>query len=85
MILIIHKMNSGRLCNDQRWRQNADFGTYSECVKEYKVLGMARRRARKNGGLIVKIPEGYTIDRTGEVRDVDGMVRGLFEFVVRGQ
>jgi hypothetical protein len=68
MILIINKENM-RLCYDNIWRAFANFGSLSSCVKIYKSLGHAKRRAKRNGGSVVEIPDGLTIDASGDVMD----------------
>lgn len=65
MILVIK--NGARLCCDNRWREFANFGTYPSCVKVYKSVGFAKRRARYNGGGVAVIPPGAVVDAVGGV------------------
>lgn len=79
-MLLIVKDNM-RLCQDNKWRTFANFGTYPECVKEYKSLGHARRKAKRVKGEVVQIPEGVTVEAGGYAYDDKGK-RELKEFVV---
>lgn len=81
MILIIDA-EGRRLCQDGRWREHADFGTYPECVKEYRVAGFARRRAKRIKGTVIQLPADVTIDRSGDVRGDRGQKRSLTEFTI---
>ena len=65
--LIIINDLGWRLCNDHRWRDFAMFGRVAGCLKEYKTLRHARRRAKHIGGKVVRIPEGMTVDISGTV------------------
>ncbi len=65
--LVIINENGWRLCNDNRWRDFAVFGTVTGCVKEYRSLERAERRAKHIGGKVVRIPEGMTVDASGTV------------------
>jgi hypothetical protein len=68
-MILIFSENGMRLCQDNKWRSNADYGTYSECVKEYKILSAARKKAKKVKGLVVEVPLAHEIDRTGVIFD----------------
>lgn len=68
MIVIVK--NGYRLCSDNRWRSFANFGTYPECVKEYRSLGWAKKKAKKIGGTVVELKEGETMDACGRI-DID--------------
>lgn len=71
MILIVNQ-NKQRLCQDNRWRSFANFGTLKECVKEYSNLGHARRKAERVNGTVVHIPKDAQIDSSGRVyREVE--------------
>jgi len=80
MYLILNHDNL-RLCQDNCWRSFANFGTYPECVKEYRSRVWARRRANRSKGIVIEIPEGVTIDASGSVYDTKGQ-RFLREFIV---
>lgn len=43
------------LCNDNLWRIFVHYGTFPECVRVYRVRGFAERKARKLGGMVVKL------------------------------
>ena len=64
--LIVNEQGD-RLCNDNRWRQFAMFGSYQECVKEYRTKGHAKRQAKRIKGIVIKIPEGFAIEAGGTV------------------
>lgn len=66
MILIINA-NQARLCQDNCWRSFANFGTYPECVKEYRSLGHAKNKAKKVKGFVVLIPKDFEVDAVGTV------------------
>ncbi len=72
-----------RLCQDNKWRAFCHFGTYKECVKEYRSLGFAKRKAKRVGGRVVRIPEGVTVEAGGFCYDADGP-RNIEEFLVGG-
>src|SRR4051812_20452700 len=67
MILVIK--GDYRLCQDNNWRSFANFGTYPECVKVYKSIYAARKKAKKLKGLVVKIPDGMSVDASGDVQE----------------
>lgn len=79
MILIINATGA-RLCQDNCWRSFANFGTYPECVKEYRSLGHAFRRAKRIKGRVVLIEDG-TIDASGVV-EINGKKHELKEFLI---
>lgn len=82
MYLIINSTGM-RLCEDLRWRSFANFGTYSECVKEYKRKFCAIKIAKRYGGSVVLIPENHTVDASGSVFDETfNEVHDIFEFVL---
>lgn len=67
--------NGMRLCQDNRLRTFANYGTYKECVKEYRSLPAARTKAKKIKGVVVKVPDGMYIDAAGQIiEDVEGKV-----------
>ncbi len=80
-MILVCKDQSARLCQDGCWRYFANFGTYPECVKIYKSLGHALRRAKRNGGYVVEIPEGFAVDASGVVFGPVG-VYSLNHFIV---
>jgi hypothetical protein len=69
VFLIIREDNNYRLCQDNRWRGFAMFGTTPGCVKEYKSKGHAERKANRVKGTVVAIPNGYSVDAGGNVFD----------------
>lgn len=66
MYLIVNR-DGQRLCQDKCWRGHANFGTYLECVREYKSLAAARQRAKKVGGQLLRVPDGYSVNAAGAV------------------
>jgi len=82
MYLVIKNAGQLRLCNDSKWRSFANFGSYPECVKEYRVPGWAHRKAAKVRGEVVFLPPNVTIDASGVVYGSAGQ-RTLSEYVVR--
>lgn len=60
-----------RLCQDGCWRYFANWGTYKECVKEYRVRGWADRKARRFKARVVEILPGQTMDAAGNVLSGD--------------
>jgi len=67
MILIIHKDNTNRYCKDGYFRHFAMFGTFSDCVKQYRHLGQAKRVAKLVSGRVVYIPDSMEVDAVGTV------------------
>jgi len=67
MILIISENGRYRLCNDNRWRDFAMFGNVKGCVKQYRSMGHAKRRAKRVHGFVVLIPNGFEVDASGNV------------------
>jgi hypothetical protein len=61
--------NYMRLCCDDRWRHFAHIGNTSECVKFYRHYGHAKRRCRFNGGEVVRIPNGFSLNLSGDLYD----------------
>lgn len=83
--MILVTFNGMRLCKDNAWRVFANYGTYSSCVKIYKSEAAARHRAKRNGGTVVRIPDGMEIDAAGQIIEtIDGKVkiRRLEEFTI---
>jgi hypothetical protein len=66
MILIING-NGALLCNDSCWRAFAMFGSVKGCAKQYKSLSHAQNRARHVGGVVVKVPDGMSVEAGGTV------------------
>ena len=64
-----------RLCRDNKWRSFANFGTYKECVKEFKYLKSAckageryRLKAVKAGHtLVIHLYDNDSMDASGRV------------------
>jgi hypothetical protein len=83
MILIVKLIENTyyRLCQDGKWRSFANFGTYPECVKEYKSLGFAKKRAKKVKGQVAVIREGLEVDASGNVF-VAPTIHSLATFIV---
>lgn len=93
MYLVISK-NGKRLCKDNKFREFAMFGTFGSCIKQYKNLGHAKRKADRTRWIdceVVEIPEGYDVDASGNVyhdvpSDKPGFIntirQDLHEFVV---
>ena len=63
MFLVFKSDLSAFLCQDGEWRGDTSFGTYSDCVKEYRTKGHAVRRAKRLKGVVVEVPQGVTISR----------------------
>lgn len=91
MIYLIN--NDGyRLCKDNRWRTFAMFGTYQSCVKIYRQLGSAIKRAKQLKARVVEIADdNLTVEASGMIirtvpADRPGYVRNehppVEEFVV---
>jgi hypothetical protein len=68
MILIINQ-HGLRLCQDDRWRSHAHFGTTKQCVRVYKLYSAAATRARRVNGSVVVIPDGMEVDASGRVME----------------
>lgn len=73
MILIIGPTER-RLCNDGYFRDFALFGTFQSCVKQYKSLPHALRRAKRltDGGaparaVVIPLSAGYSVEAGGTV------------------
>jgi len=69
-MIVITKTIDGkdhRLCQDGKWRWFANFGTFAECVKEYRSLGHAKRRAKRVKGEVVVVGEGMAMDAVGNL------------------
>lgn len=44
------------LCQDNRWRgMLVHFGDFAECVKEYRLLGWAERKAKRVNGVVYPV------------------------------
>lgn len=56
-----------RLCQDGYLREFANFGTFPECVKEYRKRGWAERKAKEIGGQVVEIYRGQSMDASGNI------------------
>ncbi len=83
MIVIVK--NGMRLCQDNRFRNFANFGTFKECVKEYRSAGHAKRKAKRVKGEAVEVPKGMSMDASGHIfeENEDGYrpkVHTLLEF-----
>ena len=63
------------------YENHANFGTEKICVKEYKSLGFAKRRAgRHSGASVVAIPATHTVDASGNIFDENDMKHQITEF-----
>lgn len=69
--------NQFRLCNDDRWREWAHLGSMSDCVRQFRRLWAARRKASRIGGLVVELPVGWSLDASGRVYDAEGVPANL--------
>jgi len=49
--IVVCPRTGARLCHDKRWRKFANFGTYPECVREYRY-----EQAAINAGLRYRHP-----------------------------
>ncbi len=67
MILIISDDGRYRLTTENKWSDFVPFGNVPGCVKLYSRLGMARRMAERVHGLVVKVPDGMSVDASGLV------------------
>ena len=56
-----------RLCNDDSWRSFANYGTYPECVKEYRSLSFAKKKAIQKKVLVVEVNKDVEIDACGRI------------------
>lgn len=66
MIYIIN--NDGyRLCNDDRWRTFAMFGTPQSTVKLFRVMGWAIKKAKRLKARVVELPDDVTVDAAGNL------------------
>ena len=43
------------------------FGSVKGCVKQYRSKGHALHRAKHIGGIVVQVPEGMSVDASGDV------------------
>ena len=68
-------MNGMRLCQDGNFRSFAQFGTFSNCVKQYRTI---RGSSRKFNDLIARANDRDVIERItlyiGDTMDVAGNV-----------
>ena len=67
MYLILSEIFS-RYCQDKYWRSFAHYGTYPECVKEYKTKSGAIRQAKriKSANYVAFIPANIIINASGD-------------------
>lgn len=56
-----------RLCQDDNWRSHAAFGGERSCVRVYKNLAAALKKAKRVKGCVAVIPPGLTVDASGGV------------------
>ena len=66
MIYIINDAGM-RLCQDNKWRSFANFGTFPECVKVYRRLCAAETKANKIKGKVVQLSAGMEVDAVGKI------------------
>lgn len=67
---LIYKIVQGvqyRLCKDDSWRSFANYGTYPECVKEYRSLSFAKKNAIQKKALVVEVNKDVEIDACGRI------------------
>ena len=74
MFVIVNSLGM-RLCQDGRFRQHANFGSYPGCVKTYRLRGFADRRIwqlKRSGNdvSVVEIPARHYMDAAGHVLEV---------------
>lgn len=71
MITILRKTVGGIdgvLCRDGKYRSHPTFGTYPECVKEYRREGMAIKKADKdNADTVTFDPSTHELRAYGRV------------------
>lgn len=74
--IVVCPVTGDRLCRDNRWRSFANFGTYSSCVKTYRLTHAALRAGERfrhphNTGrdinLVICLHEGDSMDASGKV------------------
>lgn len=83
--MILVTFNGMRLCQDNAWRVFANYGGSPSCVKVYKSVAAARKKAKKVGGTVVRIPADLEIDAAGQVISHVGtkvVIRRLEEFCI---
>jgi len=57
-----------RMCRDNRWRSFANWGSTNTCVKTYRRLGVAKKRADRLKAKVVQITEdNITVEAGGRV------------------
>ena len=83
MMYIIINDAGDRLCYDDRWRSFANFGDQPGCVREFKTLPYARRKAHNYAQRLIALPEGMQMNAAGECSEAEsGKVHPIKEFVV---
>ena len=74
--IVVCPVTGARLCQDNRWRQHANFGTYPSCVKMWRLTHAALRAAERfrhpqNTGpdvsLVVHLHDGDSMDASGRI------------------
>lgn len=77
MITVLRKTVGGVdgvLCQDGKYRSYPTFGTYPECVKEYRRKGMAIRMADKEDADTVTFdPSTHELRAYGRVERISGL------------
>ena len=78
ILIVVCPETGRRLCYDNKWREFANFGTYKECVKEFKYLTSALKAGKRYRLKPAKVNEtissvihmyaGDSMDASGEVR-----------------
>jgi len=67
---VINKDTGARLCQDNRWREFAGFGTFSSCAKVYRSRGWAERRVeRYRHAMVLGLASHLVIDAAGMIFD----------------
>lgn len=76
-IIVIHPETGARLCQDNRWRTFANFGTFPSCVKEYSYPRAALNAGARYRGTpagfdqtlarVVHLHAGDSMDSAGNI------------------
>lgn len=75
--IVVCPATGRRLCQDNRWRSFANFGTYRECVKVFKYLKPALKAGKRyrlsaakqtdTNAKVVHLYDGDSMDASGKV------------------
>lgn len=76
--IIFDSKTGARLCKDGKLRTFANFGTYKECVKIYKLWGFASNAVRKLNRSydekrfkVLGLSKGEVMDASGKIEKVN--------------